>query len=65
MDLLHYSDSSTTFCFRDKPRREVHDILRAIFVNRERIRICPCVKDPWLRETLRFLGAQMNNEPSH
>jgi hypothetical protein len=50
--------------FRDKSRREVDDILRRILAP-DRVRVCPCVKDAWVRKTLEFLGAQVNNEPSH
>jgi hypothetical protein len=65
MDLLGYAETSLNVCLAKKSKREIHDILRAIFVRRDRIRVCPCVQDPWVRETLRFLGAHMNNEPSH
>ena len=65
MDLLRYSDTVTTFCLKDKSRRDIHDILRQLYVHKDRIRICPCCQDPWVRKTLEFLGAQMNNEPSH
>jgi hypothetical protein len=65
MDLLRYSDTILTVCLQDKPRREIHDILRQVFIHSSRIRICPCVKDPWVRKTLEFLGAQYSNESSH
>jgi len=65
MDLIRYSDTVLDVCLKDKTRREIHDILRQIFEYRDRIRICPCVTNVWTRETLRFLGARMNNEPSH
>lgn len=65
MDLLGYSDTVVTFCMKDKTRRETHDILRQVFVYPNRIRICPCCQDPWVRKTLEFLGAQYSNEPSH
>lgn len=65
MDLLGYSDTLLDVCLRDKTRREIHDIFRQIFVYRQRIRVCPCVTDPWVRKTLQFLDAQYSNEPSH
>ena len=65
MDLLRYSDTVLTICLRDKSRREIHDVLRAILMYPSRIRVCPCVEDAWIRKTLEFLGAQLHNEPSH
>jgi len=65
MDLLGYSDTVLDICLKDKPRREIHDILRQIFVHPKRIRICPCITDPWVRKTLEFLGAQYSNGSSH
>lgn len=65
MDLLRYSDTVLKVCLKDKPRREVHDLLRQIAVYPTRVRVCPCVSDPWIRKTLAFLGARLDNEPSH
>ena len=65
MDLLKYADTKLDICLKDKSRREVNDILRQILVRRERICICPCVKEPWIRKTLEFLRAELSNEPSH
>ncbi len=65
MDLLRYSQTVLDICLKDKSKRETHDILRQIAVYPTRIRICPCVEDPWIRQSLAFLGAQLNNEPSH
>lgn len=65
MDLLGYADTVLDVCLVGKSRREIHDIVRQIFVHRNRIRVCPCVTDPWVRKTLEFLGAQYSNEPSH
>lgn len=65
MDLLRYSETVLEVCFKDKSRREINDILRQIYVYPTRIRICPCVRDPWVRKTLEFLNPQFNNEPSH
>lgn len=69
MDLLGYSSTKLDVCFRGKARREVHDILRQIFVHPSRIRVCPCVRTmeggTWIRKTLEFLGADIHNESSH
>lgn len=65
MDLLRYSDTKLDVCFRDKSRREMYDTLRQVAVYPDRIRICPCVNDPWIRKTLEFLHAHYSNEPSH
>jgi hypothetical protein len=65
MDLLRYSDTVLDICLAGKSRREIHDIVRQVFVYPTRIRICPCVTDPWVRKTLNFLDAQYSNEPSH
>jgi len=65
MDLLGYSDTVLHICLKDKSRREIHDVLRQVFVYPKRVRVCPCVTDPWVRKTLEFLGAQYSNEPSH
>jgi hypothetical protein len=65
MDLLRYSDTILDVCLAGKSRREIHDIMRQVFVYPTRIRICPCVTDAWVRKTLGFLDAQYSNEPSH
>ncbi len=65
MDTLRYSDTILHMCLKDKTRREIHDILRQVFLVPQRIRICPCVTDPWVRKTLEFLNAVYDNEPSH
>ena len=65
MDLLGYSSTKLDICFKDKNRREINDILRQLLIRPERIRICPCVKDAWIRKTLEFLNAEISNEPSH
>lgn len=65
MDLLGYSDTVLHICLKDKSRREIHDILRQVFVYPNRVRVCPCVQDMWVRKTLEFLGAQYSNESSH
>lgn len=65
MDLLGYADTVLHVCLAGKTKREINDLLRQIYVYRNRIHVCPCCKDPWVRKTLQFLGAQINNEPSH
>lgn len=65
MDLLRYSETVLTICVKDKSRREIHDILRQVFLVPTRIRLCPCVTDVWVRKTFLNLGGQFNNEPSH
>lgn len=63
-DLLRYSETRLDVCTRGWTRRQVHDLVRQVLNHRDRIRVCPCLEDPWARETLRFLGAVFNNEPS-
>lgn len=65
MDTLRYSDTVLHVCLKDKTRREIHDILRQVFLVPQRIRVCPCTTDPWVRKTLEFLGTLYDNEPSH
>lgn len=65
MDLLRYSETVLTICVKDKTRREIHDILRQVFLVPTRIRLCPCITDVWVRKTFLNLGGQFNNEPSH
>ena len=65
MDLLGYSDTVLHVCLHGKTRREVHDVLRQVFVFPKKIRICPCGGlSPWTRKSLTFLGAVYDNEPS-
>lgn len=65
MDLLGYSDALVDACLKDKSRREIHDLLRAAAVHPERLRVCPCIQDVWVRKTIAFLGVRYSNEPSH
>ena len=65
MDLLGYADTLLDVCLAGKTKREVHDILRQVYVYPKRIRVCPCVKDPWVQKTLEFLGAEIKHESSH
>ena len=64
MDLLGYSDTVLHVCLHGKTRQATHDILRQVFVFPQKVRICPCVTDVWVRKTLAFLGAVYDNEPS-
>lgn len=65
MDLLRYSETCLDICLKDKTPRERYDVFRQVYVYPTRIRICPCIQDPWVRKTLEFLDAQYSNEPSH
>lgn len=67
MDLLNYSETVLRVCLKDKTRREIHDLLRQIYIHPTRILICPCQppSSPWVRHTLAFLDARYSNEPSH
>jgi hypothetical protein len=65
ISLLKYQDTTLDVCFQNLTRRQMYDILRAIYVYPTRIRVCPCVTDPWIRQVLTFLNAIINNEPSH
>ena len=65
MDLLRYSETVLDVCLKDKSKREINDVMRQVYVYPTRIRICPCIQDPWVRKTLAFLNAEFNNEPSH
>lgn len=69
MDLLRYSDTKLDVCFGGKTRREINDILRQILVHPTRVRICPCIRTMegmvWVRKTMEFLGAEIDNESSH
>ena len=64
-DLLHYSDTNLTVCTKDWTRRQLNDLVRQVLNCPGRIVVCPCLTDPWIRETLDFLGVRWNNEPSH
>jgi hypothetical protein len=65
MDTLKYADTLLVLCFAGMSRRDSHDALRQIYNYRDRIRVCPCVTDVWIRESLTILGAVFDNEPSH
>jgi hypothetical protein len=68
MDLLGYSDTSLEICLKDKPRREVQDILRQVYLHPTKLRICPCVRqtaDLWLWTSLEFLHPTYSNELTH
>lgn len=63
-DLLRYSETRLDVCTQGWARRQLHDLVRQVLNYPARIRICPCLEDPWVRETLCFLGAVFNNESS-
>lgn len=56
--LLRYSDVIHSVCTKNWTRRQVYDLERYVFVYPEKIRVCSCLKNPWSRETLTFLGVQ-------
>jgi hypothetical protein len=64
-DLLHYSDTRLHVCTKNWTRRQLHDLIRQVLNYPDRIVVCPCLDNPWVRETLDFLGVRWNNEPSH
>lgn len=63
-DLLRYSQTRLDVCTHGWTRRQMHDLVRQVLNYPQRIRVCPCIEDPWVRETLRFLGGTFNNESS-
>ena len=63
-DLLRYSETLLDVCAYGWTRRQIHDLVRQVMNYPTRIRVCPCLDDPWARETLRFLGVVWNNESS-
>jgi hypothetical protein len=68
MDLLGYSDARVDVCLAGKPRREVHDLVRQIYMYKAKIRVCPCVletNDVWLWTVLQFLHPNYSNELTH
>ena len=68
MDLLGYSDARVDVCLVGKPRRELHDILRQVYLHPAKIRVCPCVlttTDVWLWKVLQFLRPNYSNEFTH
>lgn len=68
MDLLGYSETVLDVCLKDTPRRELHDILRQIYLHPAKVRVCPCVlttADVWLWTVLQFLRPTYSNELTH
>jgi hypothetical protein len=68
MDLLGYSGTVLDVCLNDKPRRELHDLFRQIFLHKAKVRVCPCVlttTDVWLWKVLQFLRPNYSNELTH
>ena len=64
MDLLRYSETKLEVCFRNKTKREIHDVLRAAACHPTQVVVCGCTQDAWARKTLTFLGVRINNESS-
>ena len=52
--LLRYT-SSQDICLFEASQREMHDVIRSVAVHPDRIRVCPCVTDVWVRAALSFL----------
>jgi hypothetical protein len=68
MDTLKYSGTVLHICLVGKSEDEANEILRQIYNHKDSIRICPCIRkkgNPWIRETLKFIGAVFDNEVSH
>ena len=68
MDLLRYSETVLEVCLKDKPRRELQDLFRQIYLHKARVRVCPCVletTDVWLWKVLQFLRPNYSNELTH
>ena len=57
-DLLRYSDSLQVVCTKNFTRRQLHDLERYVFAYPSKIRVCPCVTNPWIKTTLSFLNVQ-------
>lgn len=54
--LLKYT-TTQDICLFESTRREMHDVVRSVAVHPERIRVCSCVADHWIRSALSFLHA--------
>jgi len=68
MDLLGYSDTVVQVCLKDKPRRELHDLFRQLYLHPTKLRVCPCVlttTDVWLWKVLQFLRPNYSNDITH
>jgi hypothetical protein len=57
-DLLKYSETQLNVCTAGFTRRQIHDVVRQAYVYPQRITVCNCIKDPWSKDILSFLGAQ-------
>jgi hypothetical protein len=68
MDLLGYSDARVDVCLVGLPRRELHDLLRQVYLHPAKVHLCPCVRtttDVWLWTILQFLRPTYSNELTH
>ena len=52
--LLRYTNAQD-ICLFESTRREMHDVVRSVSGRPGRVRVCPCVKDVWVRSALSFL----------
>jgi len=57
-ELLRYSDTTLDICTKGWSRRDLHNLQRNVLLYPKRIRICNCLKNPWVRESVTLLGAQ-------
>jgi hypothetical protein len=57
-ELLRYSDTILNICTKGWTRRQLHDLERQVMLFPTKIIVCSCLTNPWIKETLAFLGAQ-------
>jgi hypothetical protein len=57
-ELLRYSDTILNICTKGWTRRQLHDLERQVMLFPTKIIVCSCLTNPWVKETLAFLGAQ-------
>ena len=62
IDLLRYSGTQLDVCTKNWTRRQLHDLIRQVMIYSKRIRVCSCIEDRWVRDTLQFLNVEWNNE---
>jgi hypothetical protein len=57
-DLLRYSGTPLYVCLSSFTPRQKHDVVRYVAAFPDRIRVCDCIRDPWIRHSLSFLTVQ-------
>jgi hypothetical protein len=57
-ELLRYSETKLEICTATYTRRQIHDLIRQVYVYPQKVVVCKCIKDPWSRDILAFLGVQ-------